>query len=381
MRKRTLGHSDLEISEIGLGCMSLGTDKAEALSILDEAIELGINYLDTADLYDFGRNEEIVGEAVKNRRDDIILATKAGNRWNDDKDGWHWDASKGYIKEAVKNSLRRLKTDYIDLYQPHGGTMEDHIDETIEAFEDLKQEGVIRYYGISSIRPNVIKEYVKKSNISSVMMQYSLLDRRPEEWLPLLEENGISVVARGPVAKGLLTEKPLDQATASVKENGYLTYSFAEVEETKKAIGAAAPDLSMTELSLQYLLSQPAVASVITGASSLEQLRENCSVSRGPAFKRSGNQSPAIPYKTGRIRSPSFLNNKTGTLSDAGLFIFVPIETAFIQRLFKAFMFFFFFSLSDLFRFLPRLFFLVFFLQLTFHLQKPGLQIFPQIVF
>ncbi len=102
MRKRTLGHSDLEISEIGLGCMSLGTDKAEALSILDEAIELGINYLDTADLYDFGRNEEIVGEAVKNRRDDIILATKAGNRWNDDKDGWHWDASKGYIKKRSK---------------------------------------------------------------------------------------------------------------------------------------------------------------------------------------------------------------------------------------------------------------------------------------
>ncbi len=115
MRKRTLGHSDLEISEIGLGCMSLGTDKAEALSILDEAIELGINYLDTADLYDFGRNEEIVGEAVKNRRHDIILATKAGNRWNDDKDGWHWDASKGYIKEAVKNSLRLAEN---GLYRP-----------------------------------------------------------------------------------------------------------------------------------------------------------------------------------------------------------------------------------------------------------------------
>ncbi|WP_435534525.1 aldo/keto reductase [Bacillus amyloliquefaciens] len=298
MRKRTLGHSDLEISEIGLGCMSLGTDKVKALSILDEAIELGINYLDTADLYDFGRNEEIVGEAVKNRRHDIILATKAGNRWNDDKDGWHWDASKGYIKEAVKNSLRRLKTDYIDLYQLHGGTMEDHIDETIEAFEDLKQEGVIRYYGISSIRPNVIKEYVKKSNITSIMMQYSLLDRRPEEWLPLLEENGISVVARGPVAKGLLTEKPLDQAAVSVKENGYLTYSFAELAETKKAISAAAPDLSMTELSLQYLLSQQAVASVITGASSLEQLRENCSAAE--ARRLSSQEIKALQYHTKR---------------------------------------------------------------------------------
>lgn len=94
------------------------------------------------------------------------------------------DPSKAYIKEAVKKSLTRLKTDYIDLYQLHGGTIEDNIDETIEAFEELKQEGVIRYYGISSIRPNVIKEYVKKSNIVSIMMQFSLFDRRPEEWLP-----------------------------------------------------------------------------------------------------------------------------------------------------------------------------------------------------
>ncbi|MCC9021118.1 aldo/keto reductase [Bacillus nakamurai] len=298
MRKRTLGRSDLEISEIGLGCMSLGTDKNKALSILDEAIELGINYLDTADLYDFGRNEEIVGEAIQNRRHDIILATKAGNRWNNEKDGWYWDASKAYIKEAVKNSLTRLKTDYIDLYQLHGGTMEDNIEETIEAFEDLKQEGVIRYYGISSIRPNVIKEYVKKSNIISVMMQFSLLDRRPEEWLPFLEEHGISAVARGPVAKGLLTEKPLDQAGGRVKQHGYLTYSFEELADTKRAISGVAPDLSMTELSLQYLLSQPAVASVITGASSPEQLKENCLAAK--ARRLSGQEIKALQFHTKR---------------------------------------------------------------------------------
>lgn len=202
MKKRTLGHSDLQVSEVGLGCMSLGTDKKHALSILDEALELGINYLDTADLYDFGRNEEIVGEAIKSRRQDVILATKAGNRWEEGKPGWFWDPRKAYIKEAVKRSLKRLQTDYIDLYQLHGGTIEDNIDETIEAFEELKQEGIIRHYGISSIRPNVIKEYVKKSNIVTVMMQYSLLDRRPEEWLSLLEEHGISVIARGPLAKG-----------------------------------------------------------------------------------------------------------------------------------------------------------------------------------
>ncbi|MEC1423296.1 aldo/keto reductase [Bacillus subtilis] len=275
MRKRKLGTSDLDISEVGLGCMSLGTEKNQALSILDEAIELGINYLDTADLYDRGRNEEIVGDAIQNRRQDIILATKAGNRWDDGSEGWYWDPSKAYIKEAVKKSLTRLKTDYIDLYQLHGGTIEDNIDETIEAFEELKQEGVIRYYGISSIRPNVIKEYVKKSNIVSIMMQYSLFDRRPEEWLPLLEEHQISVVARGPVAKGLLTEKPLEQAADSIKQKGYLSYSFEELTHARKAMENVAPDLSMTEKSLQYLLAQPAVASVITGASKIEQLREN----------------------------------------------------------------------------------------------------------
>ncbi|BBP90484.1 hypothetical protein BsIDN1_41020 [Bacillus safensis] len=100
----------------------------------------------------------------------------------------------------------------------HGGTIDDPIDETIEAFEELVEEGVIRYYGISSIRPNVIKEYAKKSNIVSVMMQYSLLDRRPEEWFSLLEEQSISVVARGPLAKGLLTEKPLSQASAAIQK-------------------------------------------------------------------------------------------------------------------------------------------------------------------
>ncbi|ASB88603.1 aldo/keto reductase [Bacillus sonorensis] len=275
MKKRTLGQSDLQVSEVGLGCMSLGTEKQRALSILDEALELGINYLDTADLYDFGLNEEIVGEAIKSRRKDIILATKAGNRWEEGKPGWYWDPSKAYIKEAVKRSLKRLQTDYIDLYQLHGGTIEDNIDETIEAFEELKQEGAIRYYGISSIRPNVIKEYVKKSSIITVMMQYSLLDRRPEEWLPILEENGISVIARGPLAKGLLTEKPVSHANTNIKKNGFLSYSYEELVKTKADIEKTAPDLTATETAIKYILAQPAVGAVIPGASKLEQLREN----------------------------------------------------------------------------------------------------------
>lgn len=206
MNKRQLGNSDLYVTEMGLGCMSLGTNETEAIRIIDEAIDLGINFLDTADLYNYGQNEEFVGKALRGKRDQIVLTTKVGNRWTTDKNGWSWDPSKAYIKEEVKESLRRLQTDYIDLYQLHGGTIEDHIDETIEAFEELKQEGIIRYYGISSIRPNVIREYAKRSSIVSVLMEYSLLNRRPEEWFSLFQEHQISVIARGPLAKGLLTD-------------------------------------------------------------------------------------------------------------------------------------------------------------------------------
>ncbi|MEH7333759.1 aldo/keto reductase [Neobacillus drentensis] len=278
MKKRRLGASDLYVTELGLGCMSIGTDELSSRKIIEAALEEGINYFDTADLYDFGENEKIVGSALKDVREQVIIATKVGNRWKENRSGWSWDPSKAYIKEAVKNSLKRLGTDYIDLYQLHGGTIEDPIDETIEAFEELKAEGLIRYYGISSIRPNVIREYVRKSGMVSVMMQYSMLDRRPEEEaLPLLHEKGISAVTRGPLAKGLLSDKLLEKAS----EKGYLDYSYEELRETlgllKEKVGAGR---SFTEVALQYNLANPAVASVVAGASSAEQIRGNAKAVR-----------------------------------------------------------------------------------------------------
>lgn len=277
MKKRQLGNSDLFVSELGLGCMSLGTDQKVAEQILDSALEAGINYFDTADLYNFGENEKIVGRFLKPVRERVIIATKAGNRWNEAKDSWSWDPSKAYIKEAVKHSLKRLETDYIDLFQLHGGTLEDPIEETIEAFEELKAEGFIRHYGISSIRPNVIREYVKKSGIVSVMMQYSLLDRRPEEEaFPLLHQHGISVVTRGPLAKGMLTDQMLSKASDSVRANGYLDYTFEELDKLLSNLKAKlAETRTLTELALQFNLSHPVVASVITGASSPGQILEN----------------------------------------------------------------------------------------------------------
>ncbi|MFD0827697.1 aldo/keto reductase [Neobacillus sp. M.A.Huq-85] len=282
MKKRQLGNSDLFVTELGLGCMSIGTDEKAARYIIDTALDEGINYFDTADLYDFGVNETLVGDALKAVRDKVILATKVGNRWRKDRAGWSWDPSKSYIKEEVKYSLKRLGTDYIDLYQLHGGTIEDPIEETIEAFEELKAEGYIRYYGISSIRPNVIREFVRKSKMVSVMMQYSILDRRPEEEaLPLLAEHGISVVTRGPLAKGLLSDRMLEKASGK----GYLDYSLEELQEVlpllkeKVALGR-----SFTEVALKYNLTNPTVASVITGASSPEQVRSNAAAARSRAL-------------------------------------------------------------------------------------------------
>lgn len=282
MEKRQLGKSDLHVSALGLGCMSLGTVESTAREIIDAALFEGINYFDTADLYDYGMNEKIVGQALKSVRDQVVIATKVGNRWHDKKDGWRWDPSKSYIKEEVKQSLNRLGTDYIDLYQLHGGTLDDNIDETIEAFEELKSEGYIKYYGISSIRPNVIREYIAKSSMVSVMMQYSMLDRRPEEEaMPLLTENKIGVVTRGPLANGLLSDQLLEKASKRVQENGYLDYSYEELTELlpllKEKLASAR---SFTEVAMQFNLANPSVTSIVAGASSVKQLRENAAAVR-----------------------------------------------------------------------------------------------------
>ncbi|MGG0657771.1 aldo/keto reductase [Rummeliibacillus pycnus] len=269
MKKRQLGSSDLHISEIGLGCMSLPTNSQDASYIMDAALDYGINYFDTADLYDRGLNEEMIGQFIKGKRQDIILATKVGNVWDSSGDSWHWDASKTHIKEGIKDSLHRLKTDYVDLYQLHGGTIEDQWDKVIEAFEELKQEGMIREYGISSIRPNVLKRFLTTSNAVSVMMQYNLLDRRPEEWLDFIANQGASVVTRGSVAKGLLTDEWQNRL---IKTNGYLNYSKEELQNTLTKLAHSTS--SIHAAALKTILQHQTIASAVVGASSKEQLAE-----------------------------------------------------------------------------------------------------------
>ncbi|MEX0648196.1 MAG: aldo/keto reductase [Balneolaceae bacterium] len=263
MNQRQLGKSDLYVSEIGFGCMSLEPGNPSNSQLIRRAFDAGINFFDTADRYDDGLNEETVGQAVKEFRNDIILATKVGHQKAESGDGWEWKPTKNHILSAVEDSLRRLQTDYIDLYQLHGGTLDDPIDDIIEAFDRLKEEGKIRYYGISSIRPNVIREYVKRSNISGVMMQYSLLDRRPEEeCLDLLHDAGISVITRGSLAKGVLIDKPPQET---------LGYSEAEVARMQEAVNKTGNPVGA---SLQFVLSHPAVATAAAGIRTENQLQE-----------------------------------------------------------------------------------------------------------
>ncbi|MCW3079472.1 aldo/keto reductase [Segetibacter sp.] len=267
MKYKQLGKSDLTISAIGFGCMSLQLDERENEKIIHKAVDFGINFFDTADLYDKGMNEMFVGKALQGKRDKVIIATKVGNQWRKDGSGWDWNPKKDYILSCAEQSLKRLQTDYIDLYQLHGGTIDDPIEETIDAFEILKKQGKIRHYGISSIRPNVIKKYVSLSNIVSVMMQYSLLDRRPEEvCLPLLQKHQIGVLARGSVANGLLVNKPA---------KSYLNYDEHEVRKAAKNVkDMSTQDRSAAQTAIQFVSGNSAITSAVVGIRTLEQLKE-----------------------------------------------------------------------------------------------------------
>jgi aryl-alcohol dehydrogenase-like predicted oxidoreductase len=284
MNKRQIGRSDLYASEFGFGCMSLSPDLGDKNErILEAALDQGINYFDTADLYGFGWNEELIGKLLKNVRKDIILATKGGNEWNEEQNNWKWNPSKKYIKSAVKKSLQRLQTDYIDLYQLHGGTIEDPLDETIEAFDELVSEGIIRYYGISSIRPNTIHYFAENANIQSVMMQYSLLDRRPEELFDLFKSKNISVIARGPVAKGWLSSKGYSKN----HEDSYLSFQGSEIQKKLKEIEQnIRPDAELSQTALQFILSHEVVATAVAGASSVQQLLENIDAVKKDALSK-----------------------------------------------------------------------------------------------
>ena len=280
MTYQQLGRSNLQVSKLAFGCMSLKQGQADFEQIIHQAIDKGINFFDTADIYDNGANEIAVGQALKQKRKQVIIATKVGNELKPDGSGLQWNPTKKHIITAVEKSLLRLQTDYIDLYQLHGGTIEDAMDDTIDAFEILQQQGKIRYYGISSIRPNVIRAYIERSNIVSVMMQYSLLDRRPEETcLNLLQQNNIGVLARGSIAGGLLAGKELKP---------YLNYSLNEVQLAADAIKkATVAGGNAAATAIAFTLANPAITCAVLGVRTMEQLQDSLQAIESQTFVRS----------------------------------------------------------------------------------------------
>jgi aryl-alcohol dehydrogenase-like predicted oxidoreductase len=263
MKYRELALSGIKTSEIGFGCMSLDMQSSGNSQLLMSAVDQGITYFDTADLYGFGANERIVGAALVPVRQQVVIATKIGNQWNQSQTSWKWNADSDYLKRATEASLKRLGTDYLDILQLHGGTLDDNYLDVVETFVQLQDQGKIRAFGISSIRPNVIQRYCENGKISSNMAQYSLLDRRPEEeTLERLAKAKISVFARGVLAKGVLAAK---------SPVSYLNYSESQVAHLLDKLRVLG---SIQAIAQQYILRKPVVASAVVGIRNQAQLEK-----------------------------------------------------------------------------------------------------------
>ncbi|WP_310962898.1 aldo/keto reductase [Nocardioides terrisoli] len=297
--QRPLGASGLMVSTVGIGCnaFSRRVDAAGVASILDAAGELGVTLLDTADTYgaEPGGSEALLGEALAGRRDDFVVATKFGM----DMRGAYGDdhgvrGSRRYVRRAVEGSLSRLRTDHIDLYQLHAPDPVTPIEETLSVLDDLVHEGKVRYVGCSNFAAWQIVHAAWTARAAgltpfvSVQNRYSLLDRSVEaEVVPAAEEFGLGLLPFFPLERGLLTgkyargaEPPTgSRAAAEPDRSSWLAEADWERVEGLTAY-AAARDLSILDVAIAGLAAQPAVASVISGVTSADQLRRNVAALR-----------------------------------------------------------------------------------------------------
>jgi aryl-alcohol dehydrogenase-like predicted oxidoreductase len=211
MRTVKLGHSSVKVSALGLGCMGMsdfyGThNDAESIPVIHRALERGVNFLDTADIYGVGRNEELVGRALKGRREGVILASKFGNVREADGRFVGINGRPEYVRKACDASLRRLGVEHLDLYYQHRVDRSVPIEETVGAMSRLIEEGKVRYLGLSEAAPATIRRAHKTHPITALQTEYSLWSREPEdELLPLCRELGITFVPYSPLGRGFLT--------------------------------------------------------------------------------------------------------------------------------------------------------------------------------
>lgn len=293
MRTRQLGSSDLHVSEISLGSWltyGVGVEKEKAIACVNAAFDLGINFIDTANVYGRGAAETVLGEALAGRkRDSYILGTKLFAPMSDTDRG----LSRAQIEKQLDASLKRLRMDYVDLYQCHRYDVDTPLDETMEALTRAVQSGKVRWLGFSEWPPQRIADAFALPNVArfvSSQPQYSLLWRRPEQKvIPYCAANGVSQIVWSPLAQGVLSGKytpnappPPDSRAASDNmgqsiANWVRPDVLIAVEQMKPL--AAEAGCSLAQFALAWVLREPNVASAIVGASRPEQLQENAAAS------------------------------------------------------------------------------------------------------
>ena len=285
--KVQLGSQGLTVSEQGLGCMGMSefygtSDEGEAIATIQRALELGITFLDTADMYGPWTNEELVGKALSSRRDGVVLATKFGNVRGEKGEflGVRGDAA--YVRECCEASLRRLGVDHIDLYYQHRVDPETEIEETVGAMAELVREGKVRYLGLSEAGPDTIRRAHEVHPITALQTEYSLWERGVEdEILPTVRELGIGFVAYSPLGRGFLTgkiEKPEDLDENDVRRQRFPRFErqnfHANMQLVRKAGELAVEkDATPGQIALAWVAAQDAVP--IPGTKRREYLEEN----------------------------------------------------------------------------------------------------------
>jgi len=288
MEKRRLGAQGLEVSALGLGCMGMSefygrTDESEAVATIHRALELGVTFLDTADMYGPFVNEQLVGKAIAGHRDQVVLATKFGNVRGERGEFLGINGRPEYVREACEASLRRLGVDTIDLYYQHRVDLETPIEETVGAMAELAREGKVRYLGLSEAAPATIRRAHAVHPISALQTEYSLWTRDPEaEILPTLRELGIGFVPYSPLGRGFLTgrirtiddldEKDFRRRGPRFQEEN-LRQNLALVEQVEEL--AREKGVTASQLALAWVLEQGEDVVPIPGTKRRSYLEEN----------------------------------------------------------------------------------------------------------